>query len=146
MPEMDTDLLKHFHLQQRDELNYRRRRLYQIFTWTLTIFLGSIAVLVGLPDSALANPVWPIAGTLLSIALAVFSTRWQSEQQRDAAAHGATIARIADQLGAFESGIYPKVWKETWGVRPPSRKRQIMTWLLALITVLVMWTSSWGRT
>lgn len=144
MEDMDTDLLKHFHLQQRAELNYRRSRLYQIFTWTLAILLAILALLVRLPDTAISNPVLPVLGSIFVFGLALFSTRWQSNQQKDAAESAEVIARIVDQLGAFESGLYPKDWKDTWGVRPRSHNRQLMTWLLALITVATLWVEFLG--
>lgn len=46
MPDKNFELLKYLHEEQRDQLAYRRNREFQIFTWSTTLLLATVGILL----------------------------------------------------------------------------------------------------
>jgi hypothetical protein len=89
MDPTELETLRHLEKMQRDELQYRRSREFQIFTWSATILLALIAAVAVKPPDLLARGGSAVREVLSAtvLGLTYFSLAWQLQQRRSAAAH-----------------------------------------------------------
>lgn len=126
MPDGDFELVKYLHEEQRDQLNYRRSREFQIFTWSATLLLAVVGLLVVKEADKDILITQGFGGRLLGSAVilgvGIYSSIWQSFQRKRAAEHQRILVRLAERLGCFErsrsdgESLYPYRWK-SWGTK-----------------------------
>src|SRR5262245_4200066 len=120
---MSDDSLEIMYEDQRKELEYRRNREYQIFTWSATILLALIggSLVSRSKDSVLSNigPLGSALAVLVILAFTVYVLCWLLHQRRCMRAHQRVLAQIALKRGWFqeltEDGrrrLLPDAWKE----------------------------------
>jgi len=133
MTEAEIETLRHLQTQQREELQYRRSREFQIFTWSVTLLLAIVtAVLVKPPDFlATGGLALRTVASVVVVGLTFYSLSWQLYQRQSAAAHARVLATIAGKLGVFDSQafggpepLYPERWKR-WGQRYITLREQL---------------------
>jgi len=147
MSDIDLDTLKHLHLQQREELQYRRSRCYQIFAWTVSILMGLIAALILKQE----RPAWSgldkalITGLVLVIS--GYSAYWQRRQTEVARGQSRVIVKLLQRFHAFDEkadNLCPREWLQ-WGqaktlwqdVKKPNKIQ--MTLILGLVAACAVW-------
>ena len=149
------ELLRYLHEEQRDQLNYRRSREFQIFTWSAALLLAAIGILiVKEPDKdivILKGFYARLLGSAVILGVGIFSAVWQNFQRQRAAEHQRVLVRLAEELGCFDKispegePLYPLRWK-SWGTRYTTFLEQLgrpskvsATLALALIAFLSLW-------
>lgn len=157
LSDKEVDILKHLQTQQRAELNYRRGREFQIFTWSTTILLAIIGSLfLKGKDSPIVIPtssfIWRIIISIVIFGLTTYSILWQYHQRKASAAHSRVLAKIAGHLQCFNDSafgdtdsLYPKSWRG-WGTKFVSIKEQLTrpskisaTFLLGILALITLW-------
>lgn len=157
--EKKIDILIHFQNTQYQELMFRRKREFNIFLWTATVFIVLIGTLLTLETSNIllwqSYGICGKAAICLIVLLMVFiSISWQNRERRFSYTNCKVIVKINSALQAFENNAYmatddtlfPERWKK-WGTKPLTNYKRFIrgnyittTWflgLLAIITVLI---------
>ncbi len=149
------ETLKYAYNEQRSELDFRRRRENEIFTWSATIL---VVILGGLLSSqgqmALFTTRSPVLvrvlATVVILGLALFSVLWQQKTCRLRARNEQVLVHIAEEMGCFLFGpdgksLYPNQWR-LWGSRYLSLPSQLTsasricaTTLLAITALAALW-------
>ena len=147
MTDIDLEILKHLHLQQREELQYRRTRCYQIFAWTVSILIGLIAALILKQE----RPEWTdqdkVIVTGLVLVISGYSTYWQWRQTSVARGQSRIIVKLLKMFHAFDEKfdhLFEQEWLQ-WGqeksvwqdVKKPNKIQ--MTLILGLLAACVVW-------
>jgi hypothetical protein len=106
MEQNELDILRHLHTLQTMELNYRRNREFQIFTWSATILIAIIgALLIRAQGSSTLftnhGAYWKIVAGLVVTGLTFFSAKWQLEQRKFSAELQRVLASIGTSLAAL---------------------------------------------
>lgn len=154
MDQSELETLRHLQTQQREELQYRRSREFQIFTWSVSLLLAIIAAVLVKPPGILARGgvVWRAVASIVVAGLTFYSLYWQLYQRQSSAAHARVLAKIAEKLGVFDpaafggSGpLYPDHWRD-WGKRYLSFREQLAqpskisaTLLVGIIAMVSLW-------
>lgn len=148
MEKTKIEILKHLHHQQWAELEYRRRREVQVFTWSATVLLAVAGGVLARDGSSVLpshETSWRWAASVVVVTLTVFSARWQHHHRTAAAAHKRILVKIALELGAYTQGLlarsdslYPPGWL-SWGKEVRPRGRVLATVLVAVAAVLSIW-------
>jgi hypothetical protein len=134
MEPTEVETLRYLEKQQHEELQYRRSREFQIFTWSATIQLTIIAAVLVKPPDLLARGGWisRVGLSVIVLCLTSFSLVWQLQQRRLAAMHQQVLVRIVERLGAFDpkrlggagsEALYPEEWRG-WGTRHATLSEQ----------------------
>jgi len=149
------ETLKYAYNDQRSELDFRRRRENEIFTWSATILVVLIgSFLSSQVQKALFTTNSPlivrVLATILIVGLTLFSVLWQQKTCRLRARNEQVLAHIAEEMGCFLPGsdgksIYPEQWR-LWGSRYLSLPEQLIsasricaTTLLAITALVALW-------
>jgi hypothetical protein len=152
------ETLKYAYNEQRSELDFRRRRENEIFTWSATILviiIGSLLSSQGQKALVTTNSplVVRVLATIVIVGLVLFSVSWQQKICRLRARNEQVLARIAEEMGCFipdsnGKGIYPDQWR-LWGSRYLSLPEQLIsasricaTTLLAITALVALWLIS----
>lgn len=123
---MSDEVLKQIYEDQRRELDFRRAREQQIFTWSATVFLALIGGALVSPrrENLLARlESWQSAfASGAVVLLAVFCTLWLLHQRRQLRENQRILAALAVKRGWFEETatgstekLLPATWKD-WGL------------------------------
>ncbi|WP_150109408.1 hypothetical protein [Syntrophobacter fumaroxidans] len=119
--EHNEELLKFTYNYQKSELEYRRNREHQIFSWTASILLAIIAALFFKSPSTeilfkTQNIAWRLLFSIVVIGLTIYSIGWQHYHNTKAASHKKLIISIIDKLKLFDgnSPILSSKWR-SWG-------------------------------
>lgn len=161
MEQKELDILKHLQTIQMAELNYRRNREFQIFTWSASILLAIIgALLIRAQGSSTLftnrGAYWKIVASLVVTGLTFFSAKWQLDQRKFSVELQQVLARIRTKLGCFDANafggaetLYPTRWKD-WGTRYLTLRTQatraskisatILLGVVALASILLSWS------
>jgi hypothetical protein len=150
----ELETLRHLQTQQREELQYRRAREFQIFTWSVTLLLAVIAAVLVKPPDVLAKSgvVLRVVASVIVVGLTFYSLYWQLYQRKSAAAHARVLAKIAGKLGVFDPAafdgpepLYPDHWRG-WGERYLTFREQLSrpskmsaTFLVGIIAMVSLW-------
>jgi hypothetical protein len=153
---MSDDPLKDIYDEHRRELEYRRNREYQIFTWSATVQLALIggSLVTRSQDSVLSR-----IGTLgtLSAILAIFLftiyiVYWLLHQRKAMRAHQRVLVQIAMRRGWFKElnsdrsrPLLPEAWKELGnadGGKAGGLGKMAILFALGLVAMAVVWFSS----
>lgn len=154
-----VDILKHLYSIQTQELMFRREREFKIFSWSTTLFIGLIVILLVLKkDEIVAWRMYGIGGrltaTVTAMFLGMFSIGWQNRERRLGNRHASVIAKINKIFHCFEEGyfeidsneaLYPKRWINWGGANISSFQRYFRanlvtaTWFLCFLGVLMIW-------
>lgn len=150
----EIETLRHLQTQQREELQYRRSREFQIFTWSATLLFAVIAAALVKPPDILAKggAAWRTVASVLVVVLTFYSLRWQLYQRQSTAAHARVLTRIAGKLGVFDpsafdgpDALYPEEWKG-WGSRYVTYREQLSrpskmsaTLLVGILALVSLW-------
>lgn len=155
MPNNDFELFKYLHEEQRDQLTYRRNREFQIFTWSATLLLAIVGLLIVKDpdkDVLLTKALYArLLGSVVVLGVGTYSALWQIYQRQRAAAHQRVLVKLAEKLGCFERGpadettLYPYQWK-SWGTRYNTFREQVTrpskvsaTMALMVIALVSIW-------
>ena len=149
------ETLKYAYQDQRNELDFRRRRENEVFTWSATILVIVLGGLLSAPGqkALLTTSSFTVArvlATIVILGLAVFSVSWQQKICRLRAQNTRVLVQIAEEMGCFVAGpngesLYPDDWRR-WGSRYLSLRNQLLsasricaTTLLALTALVALW-------
>lgn len=149
------ETLKYAYDEQRSELDFRRRRENEVFTWSATILVIILGGLLSSPgQKALlttnSSAVVRVLATIVILGLAVFSVSWQQKICRLRARNEQILVQIAEEMGCFLPGptgksLYPDQWR-LWGSRYLSLPNQMLsasricaTTLLAITALAAVW-------
>lgn len=154
MNESELETLRHLQTQQREELQYRRAREFQIFTWSVTLLLAVVAAVWVKPPDLLAKGGVALRAiaSIVVVGLTSYSLHWQLHQRKAAAAHARVLTKIAAKLGVFDPAafdgpapLYPDHWK-SWGERYITFREQLSrpskisaTFLVGVIAMVSLW-------
>ena len=153
---MSDEPLNVLYDDQRKELEYRRNREYQIFTWSATILLALIggSLISRSKDSVLSNigPIGSALAVLVILAFTVYVLFWLLHQRRCVRAHQRVLAQIALKRGWFlemtDDGrrpILPDAWKELGNAdngKVGGLGKMAITAALGFVAMVVVWLSS----
>ena len=153
---MSDDLLKSLYEDQRKELEYRRNREYQVFTWSATVFLALIgaALVSRTRQGALAhiNESGAIIGCLSIILFTAYILLWLLHQRRCMRAHQRVLAQIALKRGWFFEAIadgsrpiLPQEWRELGNAdngKVGGLGKMAITGALGTVAVVIFWIST----
>jgi len=150
------ETLKYAYQDQRNELDFRRRRENEVFTWSATILVIILGGLLSAPGqkALLTTSSFTVArvlATIVILGLALFSVSWQQKICRLRARNTRVMVQIAEEMGCFVAGpkgersLYPDEWRR-WGSRYVSLRNQLLsasricaTTLLALTALVALW-------
>jgi len=153
---MSDDLLKHLYEDQRKELDYRRTRENQIFTWSATVLLALIggALVTKATENVLSRigQTGVTAAIVLVFAFTAYTIYWLIHERRLIRAHQRVLARIAAKRGWFdekqidsEKPILPQEWRQL-GTSTRERIGGIgkiaITCCLGLVAITMLWLLS----
>ena len=118
------ETLKYAYNEQRGELEFRRRRENEIFTWSATILVVIVGGLLSSQGQKALSTTSPslvvrVLATIVIVGLALFSVLWQQKACRLRARNEQVLVQIADEMGCFLPGpdgkrLYPDQWR-LWG-------------------------------
>ncbi len=159
MKNEDIDTLKYIHTFQMNELMFRREREFKIFTWSGTLFLGLIGLLLVLKDKEMV--VWKLYGiggniiaSISVIALGLYSVSWQNRERRLGNRNARIVVKINKLLHCFDTGnfgldkdttLFPLEWSNWGEAKISSIKRYFRanlitaTWFLCLLALIMIW-------
>ncbi len=156
------DILMHIYKYQMEQVMFRREREFRVFTWSSTIFLALMAVLLVTRKDE--NVVWQPLGvygkTIVTFALIYliwFSIRWQNRERELGYRHAKVITGISKILHFFDKGYFgddkdfvlfsDKHWQEWGNTEVFSSKRYFRanlitgTWSLGFLAIMMVWLS-----
>lgn len=153
---MADDTLKLLYDEQRKELEYRRNREYQVFTWAATVLLALIGgSLVSRSQGSVLSAIGPtgVAFAVASVlAFTVYVILWLLHQRKLMRAHQRVLAQIALKRGWFDevahngiSPLMPQAWKELGNAddgKSGGLGKMAITLFLGMVASLVVWLSS----
>ena len=150
-------ILMHAETMQRNELANRREDERRVFTWSNTILLALIGMLLIVRQSE--DVIWSSFGfqgkILVSLAIAViviFSITWQNRHQHYYKQNARVLVRIEKILHYYDEGFFsnemtallPNEWAR-WGQENTSPIRILSTlggratFILGVLTIIVVW-------
>lgn len=164
------DVLKHAQSLQMEEVQNRRTREYQIFSWTSGLLVALIGALLVFPRAP--QTIWSIYGStgknLAMLAVAIFALQsvfWQIRNRKAAQGNARAVTYINRLLHLFEPGYFepgsdksvlPQEWLK-WGERAMDTKSRSIfeeigaaivganfispTLLLAVVAVLMIFAT-----
>ena len=149
------ETLKYAYADQRSELEFRRRRENEIFTWSATILVIIVGGLIssqGQKALFMANSpsLVRVLVSVVIIGLTLFSVLWQQKASKFRARNEQVLVQIAEEMGCFSPGpggkaLYPDHWR-LWGSRYLSLPEQLTsssricaTTLLAITALVALW-------
>lgn len=154
MTESELETLRHLQTKQREELQYRRSREFQIFTWSVTLLLAVIAAVLVKPPEVLSRGGTALraVASIIVAGLTFYSLHWQLYQRKSAATHARVLAKMAEKLGAFDpaafggpDSLYPDHWRD-WGKHYLTFREQLSrpsklsaTLLVGAIALVSLW-------
>lgn len=159
--EKKIEILIHLQKIQFEEVMARRKREFNTFVWTVTLFVFFIAVLAVSDKSK--EIVWKSYGNMgkavvsaILLLVVLFSITWQNRERKFLNGNQKVIARINKALHAFESNLFipdeadpilPVEWQD-WGSTKISAFRRLLkpnyitaTWLLGVLSIVMVWLS-----
>ena len=149
-------LLRDIYDEQRKELEFRRNREYQIFTWAATVLLALIggSLVTRSQDTVLSKlGTLGIVAAILAIFLyTIYVVYWLLHQRKALRANQRVLVQIALRRGWFKELNYdgsrpllPEEWKELGnsdGGRVGGLGKMAISAALGLVAMLVVWVSS----
>lgn len=155
----ELEVLLFLYKDQKDEIMFRREREFRIFTWSNTIFLALMGLLIVVKQSE--SILWiqfgisgKVAASATIIFLLFFSIYFQHRERLFGNKNEEIIARINRLLHCFDKGyfdsnteetLFPKEWIN-WGKRDVLSPRRFLrtnfitaTWLLGLMDFIAIW-------
>jgi hypothetical protein len=152
---MADDTLKLLYDEQRKELEYRRNREYQIFTWSATVLLALIGgSLVSRSKDSVLSAIGPV-GVYLAVAavlaFTIYVLVWLLHQRRLMRAHQRVLAQIALKRGWFDEvsndarPLLPRAWKELGNAdngKVGGLGKMAITLFLGIVASVMVWLSS----
>lgn len=157
--DIDTkiDILKFIYQDQRGEMEYRRERVYRIFTWSSNILLALIgALLITKQTDTLVWESYGGWGNMVASAavvlVVVYSSMWQFRNSRLRGRNAQVISRINVLLHCFDKGyfgpedaaLYPDQWRD-YGRGLTVRRRVFgvnyfsAVLLLGILALIMIW-------
>ncbi len=151
-----TQALPLLHGDQRNELQYRRSREFQVFAWSSSLLVAIAGAFLLARPTELFEPFvrsgssGRLVATLLVLILCWFSARWQAIQRDYRRGHQRVLAQIAEELGAFSGHggaepLYPGKWRD-WGSKPEALghplarpSKSMATVVLGIVAVIAIW-------
>lgn len=134
------DILKHAQSLQMAEVQNRRAREYQIFSWTSGLLVALIGALLVFPRAP--QPIWTIYGGtgrfLAALAVAVFALHsivWQIRNRQTGQDNARAVVRINQLLHLFDPGYFdpgsdqsvlPPQWQKWGGKALETESRSVL--------------------
>lgn len=157
-----TEILMHIYKYQMEQVMFRREREFRIFTWSSTIFLALMGVLLVIRKDE--NIVWQPLGlygkaivTIALLYLIWFSIRWQNRERELGYRHAKVITGISQVLHFFDKGyfsddkefvLFPDEHWQAWGNTNVSSPKRLFranlitgTWSLGFLAIMMVWLS-----
>ena len=154
------DLLIFFYDKTREESAFLRERQYKIFTWTSSLLIGLIGLLL-VTDSAtnfsfnINNPAAKGIISLAIIGFVFFSVNWQQRNRKWISENGFVINQIQELLHCFDKGyfdssnemtLFPIAWRFSATANRKNFFQRLFyanyisaTIFLGLMTILMVW-------
>jgi len=136
------EVLSRVYEAQRAEIEYRRNRENEIFSWSSTILIGFVgaAALFTREKAAVLLQTWPgalLLATLMAI-VTTLSTAWQLKQRKFLADAQKTMVEVEKAMGFYANSSFqaPSQWS-AWGTRNVTLRDRIFHPSKILATVLL---------
>lgn len=159
--EKNLEIMFHFHKDQMQELMFRRDREFKIFTWSGTIFLSLMGLLLIVKQSE--KILWLQFGiigktiaTVTVLLLVFYSISWQNRERKLGNRNAKVVAKINKLLHCFDKNYFdiendetllPLEWKK-WGQADIFSFSRFFranlitaTWLLGSLAICTIWFS-----
>lgn len=157
----ELEILFHLHRIQYEEANFRRMREIKIFSWSSSLFVAIIGILIAVDQTK--TVLWGSFGlwgklivTTIILFFAVFSIIWQNRERRFENEQKRLISKINKLLFVFEDGCFglengetlysnEKRWTNWGEAKLKTAKRYFRgnfitaTWMLALLAIVTVW-------